>query len=173
MKNCVSNHRVTLLSFLVTLLLSPSLFAEPLASYHNARYGFSLSYPSSYHRGEEAANRDGCSVHSPDEQAEILVYGSNNLEALSLEQAYDQATKHLVEQGLYTDLQISYSDRGNTWFVLSWTEEQVINYRKTFVGRGSTNTLWVRYPATSAHEFQSLVELLEANFQPGDTRRSH
>ncbi len=158
---------------LTILSLSSEVSADSLTTYHNPRFGFSLSYPSSYLRGEEPTNRDGCTLQSPDGQAPILVYGSNNLEALSLEQAYEEATMHLVEQGLYTDLDIAYSNRGSTWYVLSWTEKQTIHYRKTFVGRGSTNTLWIRYPTTTAQDFHGLVELLEETFRSGDTKRSH
>jgi hypothetical protein len=134
--------------------------------YANVRYGYRLRYPSDFHPQEESANGDGRTITAPDGRAEILVYGSNNIEELSLSQAYQEA---LAE----APLEPAYKTSGENWFVVSWLEGDKVIYLKTFQGTGASNTLRVDYPKSQSKTYDRMIERLVESFQPGDLAQSH
>jgi uncharacterized protein YcfL len=65
-------------------ILTPSEITDKQWNvYSNARYGFSISYPSYWTTGEEADNGDGKSLYIGNPDVEILVYASNYIEDIS------------------------------------------------------------------------------------------
>ena len=44
----------------------------------NARFGFSIRYPSTWVKGKESVNGDGCIISPQDGTIEVTVSGSNN-----------------------------------------------------------------------------------------------
>lgn len=153
---------------LTTLLLlaALTLMVAAEASYHNARYGFSVKIPQGFSRGEEPANGDGCILTSSDGRAQVRLYGSNNIENLTLKQAHQRALQELPGKP-------AYQASGKKWFVVSWKYEGTIHYRKTFVGPGSTDTLWFQYPEPLAKKYNPVTKAFEASFRPGDLSKSH
>lgn len=150
--------------WLVLCLLTAAVAAE--ASYHNARYGFSVKVPAGFSRGDEPANGDGCILTSNDGRAQARLYGSNNIENLSLKQARQHTLDELPGKP-------AYQASGKNWFVVSWKYEGTIHYRKTFVGPGSMDTLWFQYPEPLAKKYNPVAKNFEASFRPGDLSKSH
>lgn len=154
------------LSLLLVLSLAALVWAQPGFHYANARYGYSLDFPEGFVAQEEAPNGDGRVVESADGVARVLVYGSNNVDETSVDRAYKQALAELT-------VKPAYKARGKSWFVISWLEGSTIHYRKTFQGKGSSNTLWLQYPAGSKKTYDEVTGKLEKSFKPGDLTRAH
>lgn len=153
-------------SLLFVLSLATLVWAQQGFHYANARYGYSIDFPEGFVAQEEAPNGDGRVVESADGVARVLVYGSNNIDETSIDRAYSQALAELP-------VKPAYKARGNSWFVLSWLDDSTIHYRKTFHGKGCSNTFWLQYPAGSKKTYDKIATKLEKSFKPGDLARAH
>ena len=151
---------------LCLLLLAVPLLVAAAPRYSNPRYGFSLEVPTGFRPQEESANGDGRVFHSSDGQAEIRVYGSNNV---TDEKVGTLAASHLRQ----CSGTVAYKAQGKNWFVLSWTEKGRVSYLKGWVGSGSLNYLSVAYPKAQAKRYDPIVTRIEASFRPGELSQSH
>ena len=142
------------------------VWAGSLARYVNARYGYGIDIPAGFVVEPEADNGDGCKMHPVGGGVELLVYGSNNVQGLDLQGVYAEALEGIPAQP-------AYHKTGKNWFVISWAEGSTLHYRKTFVGPGSTNSFWFRYPEKRRATCDALTVRLEGSFRPGDLSRSH
>lgn len=128
--------------------------------YQNKRFGFSIDYPRDFEKGEPPANGDGMVFTSPDGQAKLMAFGSNNPEGSSLQDVL-QASKKSAQT------EIAYQKVGSSYFVLSWQKDSSIYYLKSFVGRDSTNTFIFSYPRDEKDYYDPITIHLEPSFKPG------
>lgn len=133
--------------------------------YENTRFGYSIDYPSYFIKGEVPANNDGLIFTSPDSSAKLTVYGSNNVFFWTIEQAYEIVLKEVKNP--------SYHVLKESFFVVSWVENEKIYYRQTFLGEGSKNTFIFEYPKAEAEYYDSMVSHIQASFISGGTDWSH
>lgn len=154
------------LILLLLLLVCNPTEARDSEQYRNARYGYEVNVPAGFTAHPEAPNGDGRRFCAADGQVELLVYGSNNIEGKSLKQL-------LGEAALSLPVKPAYENHGRTWFVLSWLEGSTIHYRKTFVGRGCTQSFWLSYPRELSNRYDRVATELEKSFRPGDLSSGH
>lgn len=76
----------------------PNETEQPLDTYINARYGYSIDYPSEWTTGEEAHSGDGKVLYIGNPDVEISVYRSMYIEGFSSE-----AEEHLRTQWITLD----------------------------------------------------------------------
>ncbi len=133
--------------------------------YKNERFGYSIEYPREFKTGAPPENGDGRGVSSLDGEARLIIYGANVLYDESLEDVY-KASKEYVREI------ISYQQKGNNWFVLSWKKDNYIYYLKTFVGQGSANSFIFSYPEAEKQYYDQVTIHLESTFHPGDVNNS-
>ena len=107
-------------------------------TYTNARFDYSISYPSLLQPQGEAANADGQAFRASDGRAEMRVWGQHNVNNESLRAAYN---KTISEWGSGVSYKVLRAD----WFAISALVKGRIHYRKTILRRGVFKTFEIEY----------------------------
>jgi hypothetical protein len=130
-------------------------------SYTNARYGYSVMYPTNFEKKAESENADGREFNSS-EGFNMIVYGSNDASVLgkSIDETYKE------ELSLHKD--VTYKLKKKNWFVVSGYDGEYIFYVKKYVGKGSTNTLSLKYPSNLRDKYYDIVTVISKSFKEGD-----
>jgi hypothetical protein len=126
-------------------------------TYNNARFGYSISYPSDLLTPQgESANGDG-QIFSGD-GAEMRVFGSNMLLNETLRAEYNAI---LEEKGG----SVTYKVFRNTFFVVSGKENGRIFYQKTMKGAdGAFLTFMIEYDASKRRIYDAAVTKMVKSF---------
>jgi hypothetical protein len=143
---------------LAILVFSLSAFGQNrYQTYSNARFGYSISYPSDLLVPQgESANADG-QIFTGD-GAEMRVFGSYSLLHETLRAEYDAL---LEEKGA----SITYKVFRNTFFVISGKENGRIFYQKTMNGKeGAFLTLMIEYDASKRRIYDAAVTKMVKSF---------
>lgn len=127
-------------------------------TYNNARFGYSISYPSDLLKPQgEAANGDGQVFLG--NGAEMRVYGSNLLLNETLRKEYNAL---LEEKGG----SVSYKVFKNTFFVISGKENGKIFYQKTFEDSdGAFITFMIEYDESKRKTYDAVVTKIVRSFK--------
>lgn len=130
-------------------------------SYTNARYGFSVVYPTNLEKKSESENGDGRELNSS-EGFNMLVYGSNDASVLgkSIDEMYKEELKDHKD--------VTYNVKKNNWFVVSGYDGDYIFYVKKYAGTGSTNTLFLKYPSNLRDKYYDIVTVISKSFKEGN-----
>lgn len=139
-----------------------------LSTYRNARFGFSVRYPSTWVRGDEPTNGDGCIISPQDGTIEVTVSGSNNTLNETTQRAYYRTLNIAKQRGIPGFHTIS-----DEWYVVTYTDGTFIYYVKGFVGAGSENTLHIKYLQSKKDQYQDVVQQLENGFNHGNLDTGH
>ena len=154
----------------VSLILLCSLFAGPSAqkapyerwhTYANARFDYSISYPSLLVPQGESTNSDGQVFLSHDKAAELRVWGSNNALNQSLADVYRQAISDLEQDRGLVSYKVLHSD----FFVVSGTRNRKIVYQKTFLRGDVFKTFTFSYPASGKAVYDSITTRIANSFK--------
>ena len=139
-----------------------------LSTYRNARFGFSVRYPSTWVKGDEPTNGDGCIISPQDGTIEVTVSGSNNTLNETTQRAYYRTLNIAKQRGIPGFHTIS-----DEWYVVTYTDGTFIYYVKGFVGAGSENTLHIKYLQSKKDQYQDIVQQLENGFNHGNLDTGH
>ena len=139
-----------------------------LSTYRNARFGFSIRYPSTWVRGKESVNGDGCIISPQDGTIEVTVSGSNNTLNETSQNAYYRTLNMAKQKGIP-----GFHTLSDDWYVVTYTDGTFIYYVKGFVGVGSENTLYIKYLQSKKAQYQDVVQQLENGFNHGDLDTGH
>lgn len=139
-----------------------------VSTYRNARFGFSVRYPSTWVRGDEPTNGDGCIISPQDGTIEVTVSGSNNTLNETPQRAYYRTLNMAKQRGIPGFHTIS-----DEWYVVTYTDGTFIYYVKGFVGAGSENTLHIKYLQSKKDQYQDIVQQLENGFNHGNLDTGH
>ncbi|MDV3002640.1 MAG: hypothetical protein N5P05_004295 (plasmid) [Chroococcopsis gigantea SAG 12.99] len=137
---------------------------EEYGRYCNERFGFCFDYPKNIKREPPPANGDGITFIGTD-GLEITGSGINNF--------FDDTLDSEKETTAPNFERITYQARCRNWFVLSGYQRQNIIYWKTYLGKGSINHLFIRYPKTLKQKYDPLVNRVSLSFKPGNLTESH
>lgn len=140
--------------------------------YGNGRFGFSCDVPANFVAQPAPANGDGFVYTSPDGQAQILCYGSNNVDrSATARQAYEHELANRRSQGD----SVTYNALVGTTITVSGISKHTgeIYYECILWGAGSVDTLLWRYPSSLQGQLKAAVEHAAATFSPGDLASSH
>jgi hypothetical protein len=152
---------ITLLSLISDVV---PLSAQEVARYCNTRYGFCVSYPIHFRMEPPPANDDGRRFY--DRNGFVMTAsGINNALRDTLQ------TEMRSQSGDFD--KITYRSQGENWFVLSGHKGVNILYRKTFVGNGSINHLYIEYPARLKAKYDETVAKVVRFFKPGSLEVDH
>ena len=142
----------------VILVFSVCAFGQSrYKTYNNARFGYSISYPSDLLTPQgEAANGDG-QIFLGD-GAEMRVFGSYSLLNETLRAEYNAI---LEEKGA----SVTYKVFRNTFFVVSGKENGKIFYQKTMEGAGGAFlTFMIEYDASKRRTYDAAVTKMVKSF---------
>jgi hypothetical protein len=132
-------------------------------TYQNDRYGATIDYPDRFKAAPPPDADDGRRFSSAD-GAEFVVYASYNALDFDLAGYEDGTLKHLDPGRIVT-----YSARGDTWFVVSGTKGDSIFYERHLLShRGQmTETFSITYPAAAKPGYDPIVARMAKSFRPG------
>lgn len=133
-------------------------------TYANARYGYSLSVPSTFAMGSEGANGDGVVFTDDSTGMTITVYGSNNVMGYTADDCLES---------LASGHDVHYQASEDDWVVVTYAEGGTVRYTKQFVGEGSMNTVAFEYPESAKDACDPVLEEVVASFSPGDLSAPH
>jgi hypothetical protein len=139
-----------------------------VSTYRNARFGFSIRYPSTWVKGKESVNGDGCIISPQDGTIEVTVSGSNNTLNETSQNAYYRTLNMAKQKGIP-----GFHTLSDDWYVVTYTDGTFIYYVKGFVGVGSENTLYIKYLQSKKEQYQDIVQQLESGFNHGDLNLVH
>lgn len=139
-----------------------------LSTYRNARFGFSIRYPSTWVKGKESVNGDGCIISPQDGTIEVTVSGSNNTLNETSQNAYYRTLNMAKQKGIP-----GFHTLSDDWYVVTYTDGTFIYYVKGFVGAGSENTLYIKYLQSKKEEYQDVIQQLENGFNHGNLDIGH
>lgn len=139
-----------------------------VSTYRNARFGFSVRYPSTWVRGQESTNGDGCIISPQDGTIEVTVSGSNNTLNETTQAAYYRTLNVAKQRGIH-----GFHTVSDDWYVVTYTDGTFIYYVKGFVGAGSENKLHIKYLQSKKDQYQDVVQQLENGFNHGDLDAGH
>lgn len=139
-----------------------------LSTYRNARFGFSVRYPSTWVRGDEPTNGDGCIISPQDGTIEVTASGSNNTLNETPQRAYYRTLNIAKQRGIP-----GFHTVSDDWYVVTYTDGTFIYYVKGFVGAGSENTLHIKYLQSKKDQYQDIVQQLENGFNHGNLDAGH
>ncbi len=138
---------------------------EDWTTYKNARFGYSLYYPSGLFEAESPpTNGSGLTFVSENGRAKIVVFGTHNSENLSPKE-YRRVL--LEEFGGYDEL--DYSPTGRTWFVLSGYRGENIYYQKVIFSCSNRiiNVFSMTFPTVEKPLYAGMIETMEDHFKTG------
>lgn len=118
--------RITLSLTLCTVLFTVQLVSGQAKynTYGNARFGYSISYPSNLVPKGESTNGDGQVFEARDKSAKLTVWGSHNALNLSFKEMYD------ADRNEYGN-SVTYKTIGANFYVISGKRNRKIFYQKT------------------------------------------
>ena len=144
--------------------------AGPPMQYKNARFGFTMTYPSSFVLDPESIPEGGDSARfwTPDRRATAVVTGIRNGLGQSLTDLLEEASKDVTENSHGT---ITYSRTRDNWFVISGFIGERIFYRRSFLSDRSRviGNLWIEFPRTMRPCFEDAVSMMSLSFRPSPT----
>ena len=157
----IAVHSV-LLVLSVVALTGAALPQTRWAPYANARFGYSIEYPSSLLKMQPPpANDDGRTFLSADGKTELRVWAGFNALNQTLKQKYDA---DLAASGA----EITYKTLLKDGFAFSGLAGDDIIYQKTLHRRdqgGLFYTFTIRYPQSDAKRYDPIVRRLVATFR--------
>ena len=133
--------------------------------YTNARFGFSIQYPSSFVTKTTPDNNDGIILAAPDGSAELTISGNNNVLNETALSSYNNLLK--------SHSNASYKSQKGNWSVVSWIDGDKIVYEKEVVGKGSINTFIIKYPLAQKSSYDSIISQLNSTFKTPSIDTSH
>lgn len=155
--------------YFVLLLIAALLPQIPLAEgsfkqYVNARYGYSISYPADILRPQgESDNGDGQKFLSIDGDAELLVYGANNVLEQSLEELYSEASQ--AGGAEHPERAVTYRVIKKDWFVVSGRQGGKIFYQKTIRNDDQFVSFILEYPESRKATFDPIAGFISKSFK--------
>lgn len=149
---------------IICLVAGASNTQEKYSTYNNARFSYSVSYPTGLLIPQgEADNGDGQKFLSRDGRAEMLVYGSNNALDQSLRDIYNEQLRE--GEGERSKKTVTYKVLRDDWFVVSGREGDRVFYQKTIFRGGVFKTFRIEYDKALAGVFDKVTKRVAASFK--------
>jgi serine/threonine-protein kinase len=120
--------------------------------YYNARFGFSIEYPSTFITKDLPQNNDGIILGTSDDRVELIVSGIYNV--------LDETPKSIYNDLVEEHSNASYKVQEDNWMVVSWNEGDNIIYMKEVVGSNEINTFIIEYPLSEKDYYSTIISHL-------------
>jgi hypothetical protein len=127
-------------------------------TYSNARFGYSISYPSDLLEPQgEATNGDGQKFIAKDSSAEMLVYGRYKLDS-------NDTLKKMYNETIADSGNASYKVFKSNWFVVSGKKGDKIYYKKTMLSRDKFLTFEIEYDEAKRSTYDNITTRIVKSF---------
>lgn len=174
--------KLFLLIFIILTLYIDTVFAETIkapnmASYNNdyielettdninylkyidPKYKYSILIPKKYDK-ITYYDLTGTCIFEKDYTTHITTEVRNNFLKENVTKLYQEDTKFINKED------IAYTDSGDNWYVISWSDISSINYKKVFVNNNYITTLEFVAPKKNKGNYADITTTLEASFSP-------
>lgn len=155
---------------LLLTLLATNCFAntDTHIGYCNYRFGYCVDYPNDFIMGAENEVGEGGHgrIFRDRKGFSMTTYAYNNTENATIDEVFENKT--LPNGGHAT-----YTKRGSNWLVISGYIDDNIYYCKTWVGKGSIDSLSFLYPRTKKSFYDAEVNYMVKHFRPGNLDAIH
>ncbi|SEM23124.1 hypothetical protein SAMN05192533_101523 [Mesobacillus persicus] len=131
------------------------------APYGNSRFGFTFEYPQEYTVDPPPTNGDGVTIHNED--FKLLAYGGHT----NILRDGETVNTYYEEDLAQISVPISYNRLKDNWYVLSYKEGELINYKKFFFSENAFNTFLITYPASKQDLYGPITTHISESFVPG------
>lgn len=129
-------------------------------TYGNARFGYSICYPSNLFAPQpEAENGDGREFHSKD-GAILRAWGMNNALDDSIKQAYEDELENYNKPGSSATYKVLRSN----WFVVSGTKGDRIVYHKTILKNNQFKSFEIEYDKSKKATYDPVASKIAGCF---------
>lgn len=151
---------------LVIIFLSSLIFAYQgdkvvYKRYVNARFEYAVDYPEGLLLPQgEADNSDGQKFIAQDKSAEMIVYGSYNIDEKTPKELYNAAISEAQSEGV-----ITYKVMKNNFFVISGKHNGKIFYHKTLIKGDIIKILIIEYNESLKAQFDPITASLSNSFK--------
>ena len=153
--------KLSLFLTLITILFSAQLVwgQGKYNIYNNARFGYSISYPSNLIPKGESTNGDGQIFAARDKSATLTVWGAHNALDQTLKEKYDEV---LNEKGK----SVTYKTIGSNYYVVSGKAKGKIFYQKTIKGEDDTYFTFIfEYAESKRAAYDKAVAQIAKSFK--------
>ena len=131
-------------------------------TYQNARYNFSIAYPSTLVPEGESDNGDGQTFRTRDDSVLMRVWGSQNISNESLREAYQTAISDIESMDGGT---ATYKFLGRNFFVVSGLRGGKVIYQKTLMRGDVFKTFLIEYPVALQSTYDSITARVARSFK--------
>jgi hypothetical protein len=135
-------------------------------AYRNPRWGFGMTYPSTFALDPESVTENGDSARfwTADRRATAVVTGLRNNMGQTLAELLGEAKQDILVASRGT---ITYERARENWFVLSGFMAGRIFYRRTFLSQAGRviATLWIEFPRDMRPCFDDAVTTMSLSFR--------
>lgn len=127
--------------------------------YTDPKYKYSILIPKNF---DKITYYDliGTCTFEKDYATHITTEVRNNFLKENVHQLYQKDTQFINEKD------IAYTDSGDNWYVISWSNISSINYKKVFVDNNYITTLEFVAPKKNKGNYADITTILEASFSP-------
>ena len=151
-----------LAGLLLLAILVPTFAQNEYQTYRNARFDYSIAYPSALLIPQgEAENGDGQKFLSRDGRAEVMVFGSHN----ALDQSFRDAYEEAAGTSQHPNRSVTYKVLRGDWFVVSGTKGKKTFYQKTILRDGVFKTFRIEYDTDQKLIFNPVTTKIAASFK--------
>lgn len=152
--------------FLLSLMHCASASGFEWKTYTNARFGYSLEYPTILVPQSEATNCDGRHFISSDSKKNLLAFGNYNALLLTIEQLYKKTLDEYSDEGK----RVGYKAQEKNWFVISGFDGDKVFYRKTVRHKINDDseidaTVIFSYPSAEKALFDKVTEQIAGSLR--------
>ena len=125
--------------------------------YGNARFKYSIPYPSDFKEGNESDNGDGKVITSSDGSSKITVFGQNNVFNKTIQDLYNDKLKEVKNP--------SYKKLSSNFYIVSYLDGSTIYYEKSILSDNVICTFTIQYPKDKKESFDEIVTYISNNFK--------
>jgi len=156
---------IRLFYFLVFLVIVNCALAQTSYNqYCNARFGFCVSYPSTFKGQGESDNGDGQEFISADGKSSLLVYRDGR-EAIYESETECRTQSYLSDITSDEAKQVTYKKKGDNFYVVSGYQGSMIFYQKTIFTEQGMMTAVFTYPTAQKAKYDAYCAKLFETFK--------
>jgi len=147
-----------------TVIANSSHAQTSYNQYCNARFGFCVSYPSTFKGQGESDNRDGQEFISADGKSSLLVYRDVR-EAIYESETECRTQSYLSDITSDETKQVTYKKKGDNFYVVSGYQGSMIFYQKTIFTEQGMMTAVFTYPTAQKAKYDAYCSKLLETFK--------
>lgn len=137
--------------------------SESFYRYENSRFFFHTYIPSCMSKAAVPVNGDGAIFSNKEETAFFWASGGYN-------SSYKKSAKEYLDENIKSIgvATVTYSDYGNSWYVISGVKNAQVYYIKGLVGNVTQSAIRLIYPYAQKENYDWMIPILERHFYQED-----